>query len=489
MFMKSMFWGAIASVSMMSHAADVERLVVRQQWPWSTDVKVECELSGVSPKSPVDLDIKVFNGDEEVSAARLKDAISGERYGIASGGVKTFYIDPLKVFGKSAETIPDFKVKVSLAESTIQNSQDVLYRILDLESNPVTYKDVRRADFYNGKYGDFVTDFSEIGKCVGSDDFTTSLDDVFIWTGVTNNPAYKTTKLVLRKIKANEQFFYMGADASADGKIPAQQSMSSSEKFRVKVSFTNDYWIGVFEVTEKQYALLTGADASSLSGEAACKPCVGIKYQDMRGDPSLWEKWPADIHEVTEGTILETIRRRLPGMIVDLPTEAQWEYASRAGTDTQLYCGRQIGGGATGHKNASESMAWNSDFTPLAEDGKRYVMAVGQLLPNAYGLYDTLGNAAELVRDIFDPKKPAPDSSGPTGPQPLTADVEEPMGWTDGAAAALEGNGCKGMYRGGCCYRAYTFSHSASRREWADLNKSAGAGSSYSGFRLWVKGE
>ncbi len=469
------------------NAAVIEQVIVRQQWPWSTDVKVEYKLSGVT--SPVDISVKAYNGGVELDSSRLAASMTGDRYGIAEDGVGTIIIDPVKAFGTAKVALANFKVKLSLSESTIQNSQDVLYRILDLESNPVTYEDVRRADFYNGKYGDFVTDFTEIGKMIGSDDFTTSLDDVFIWTGVTNNPAYKTTKLVLRKIKANEQFFYMGADASADGKIPAQQSMSSSEKFRVKVSFTNDYWIGVFEVTEKQYALLTGAGASSLSGEAACKPCVGIKYQDMRGDPSLWEKWPADIHEVTEGTILETIRRRLPGMIVDLPTEAQWEYASRAGTDTQLYCGRQIGGGATGHKNASGAMAWNSDFTPLAEDGKRYVMAVGQLLPNAYGLYDTLGNAAELVRDIFDPEKPAPDSSGPTGPQPLMADVEEPMGWTDGAAAALEGNGCKGMYRGGCCSRAYTFSHSASRREWVDLSKSAGAGSSYSGFRLWVKGE
>ena len=107
----SMVLGAVASVAMMSHAADVERLIVRQQWPWSTDIKVECELSGVSEDSPVDLDIKVFNGDVEVPAAVLKDAISGERFGIDCGGVKTFYIDPLKAFGTSAATIPDLESK------------------------------------------------------------------------------------------------------------------------------------------------------------------------------------------------------------------------------------------------------------------------------------------------------------------------------------------------------------------------------------------
>jgi hypothetical protein len=50
----------------------------------------------------------------EVPAAVLKDAISGERFGIDCGGVKTFYIDPLKAFGISAATIPDFRVKVSV---------------------------------------------------------------------------------------------------------------------------------------------------------------------------------------------------------------------------------------------------------------------------------------------------------------------------------------------------------------------------------------
>jgi formylglycine-generating enzyme required for sulfatase activity len=115
-------------------------------------------------------------------------------------------------------------------------------------------------------------------------------------------------------------------------------------------------------------------------------------------------------------------------------------------------------------------------------------MTVGLLLPNAYGLYDTLGNASELVRDIFDPEKPAL-TGNPSGPEPLTADIEEPMGWTDAAAAALKANDCKGMYRGGNFNRDYNFSHSACRREWANLNRTAGAGNAPSGFRLWIKGE
>ena len=468
------------------NAAVIEQVRVRQQWPWSTDVKVEYKLSGVT--SPVDISVKAFNGNVELDATRLASAMTGDRFGIAENGVGTIIIDPVKAFGTSKIALANFKVKLSLSESKIQNSQEVLYRILDLEANPVTYEDVRRADFYNGKYGDFVTDFTEIGKMIGSDDFTTSLDDVFIWTGVTNNPAYKTTKLVLRKIKAKDRYFYMGAGellVNGETVIPAQYTCLASDTFRVKVSFTNDYWIGVFEVTEKQYALLTGADASSISVDAAVKPRTGIKYSEMRGTPSEWSSWPANVYEVTSDSILQTIRNRIPGMVIDLPTEAQWEYASRAGTDTQLYCGREIAGGSDGHKDASKAMAWNLGAMP---DDDKNVMAVAQLLPNAYGLYDTLGNVAELIRDIFDPEKPAP-TGNPSGPEPLTADVEEPMGWTDAAAAALKGDTCKGMYRGGNIVRNYAFSHSACRREWANLNKNAGAGVTASGFRLWVKGE
>jgi formylglycine-generating enzyme required for sulfatase activity len=131
-------------------------------------------------------------------------------------------------------------------------------------------------------------------------------------------------------------------------------------------------------------------------------------------------------------------------------------------------------------------VAWNHGSTPQDENGNKSVMTVGLLLPNAYGLYDTLGNASELVRDIFDPEKPAL-TGNPSGPEPLTADIEEPMGWTDGAAASLQGEVCMGMYRGGSCARIYSYNHSASRRVWKTLNSLSGEGPS--GFRLWIKGE
>ncbi len=125
-------------------------------------------------------------------------------------------------------------------------------------------------------------------------------------------------------------------------------------------------------------------------------------------------------------------------------------------------------------------LGWTNETK--GEDGGN---AVGLLLPNAFGLYDMLGNASELVRDIFDPSKPSGGSS-PSGPEPPTGDSTEPMGWADGSAAALLGTSCKGLYRGGDGYkRNYTFAHCSCRRDWQDLNSYYGT----AGFRLWIRAE
>ncbi len=462
------------------NAAVIEQVIVRQQWPWSTDIKVEYKLSGVT--SPVDISVRAYNGDTELPSADLNAAMTGDRYGITEDGVGMIIIDPVKAFGTSKIALANFKVKLSLSETSAE-LQEVLYRILDLEKNPVTYTDVRRADFVNGKYGAYVTDFADIGRIAGYENFTTSLDDVFIWTAVTNNPAYKTTKLVLRKIKAGNKSFYMGAAANETAGIQAQTTCTAAENFRVNVTLTNDFWLGVFEVTQMQYAYLSGADVTAVSDEDAVKPLIfsagtsKLSYDSMRGNPSAWSAWPTNVYEVASGSIMETIRSRIPDMTVDLPTEAQWEYACRAGTDTQLYDG--VNDTATATIRAKlQLMGWCNESS-----GSATGVEVGKLLPNALGLYDMLGNVSELVRDIYNPDW----TEGATYPEPLSADVTEPMGWSDGTAAASLGESCMEMFRGGNSYRAYGYCHSACRREWKSL--SSGCGSGPGGVRLWARSE
>ena len=58
----------------------VERVIVRQQWPWSTDVKVEYSLSGVDAANPVDIKVRAFNGAEELPSANLQTQEAFQAY-------------------------------------------------------------------------------------------------------------------------------------------------------------------------------------------------------------------------------------------------------------------------------------------------------------------------------------------------------------------------------------------------------------------------
>lgn len=453
------------------NAAVIEQVIVRQQWPWSTDVKVEYKLSGVT--SPVDISVKAFNGNVELDSSRLASAMTGDRFGIAEDGVGTIIIDPVKAFGTSKVALANFKVKLSVSESA-ENMNEVLYKIFDLESGGCD--ELTRADFYNGKAGTFVTNFADIGNSAyyPTRPFATSLDDVLIWTDVTNKLAYKTTKLVMRKIPAKGKSFYMGAGGitNEEVSIDTNYTLADEDRFRIKVTFTNDFWLGVFEVTRKQYALLTGGD--EVSDSEAALPIYHLDYSKLRGVPIDWSNWPADIYAVSPSSEMFKIRQHqhLAGITFDLPTEAQWEYACRAGTDTQLYEGIRFTG-TSQHIIDIASLGWYSRYT---SDSKE----VGSLRPNAFGLYDMLGNAAEYCRDILNP-----EWSLNSGYASMSGECVEPMGWDNFDDAALLDEDCKTICRGGSYLRDYTYVHSACRREQVKLNETKSRWTAL-GFRLMI---
>ena len=67
------------------NAAVIKQVIVRQQWPWSTDVKVEYKLADV--QTPVNISVKAFNGESELDNSRLADSIVGDLYGITESGI------------------------------------------------------------------------------------------------------------------------------------------------------------------------------------------------------------------------------------------------------------------------------------------------------------------------------------------------------------------------------------------------------------------
>ena len=215
-----------------AHAADVSDVIVRQQWPWSTDIKVEYKLTNMT--GPVTVNVEAFDGNTPLDSSNLKAAIVGDLWGVSERGAHSFIIKPAVAFGAARDSIGDFKVRLSVTDQP--NANDIIYKIVDLDE-PYTVTDVRRKDFYNGKYGEYVTSYQEIDST-----FTTSLDDVLIWLGVTND-VYKTDKMVFRRIPAAGKSYSMQTNNSYN---------TVNGGAGVEVSFSKDFYIGVYEVTQTQ---------------------------------------------------------------------------------------------------------------------------------------------------------------------------------------------------------------------------------------------
>ncbi len=145
---------------------------------------------------------------------------------------------------------------------------------------------------------------------------------------------YKTTKLVLRKIPAGT--FTMG---SPTGELGRQ-----SDEIQHTVTLTKAFYIGVFEVTQRQWELVMGNRPSYFNNSAyyATRPVEQVSYNDVRENPAnsaISPNWPAS-SQVHPDSFMGKLRSKTGFATFDLPTESQWEYACRAGTVTALNAAR-----------------------------------------------------------------------------------------------------------------------------------------------------
>jgi formylglycine-generating enzyme len=141
---------------------------------------------------------------------------------------------------------------------------------------------------------------------------------------------------------------------------------------------------------------------------------------------------------------------RKEGKTYRLPTEAEWEYACRAGTTTRYYSGddpetlakaANIGDAAFG-KTFPERIS-----RIRSNDGYVFTAPVGQFKPNAFGLYDMHGNAWQWCADWFDEdyyrRSPVDDPTGPSDPNPDGVRVFRGGSWLDGPTFARSPAHCQ----------------------------------------------
>ena len=214
---------------------------------------------------------------------------------------------------------------------------------------------------------------------------------------------YKTDKLVLRMILPGT--FTMGSPADEVGRVSYADGVGwFSYEDQHTVTLTKPFYMGVFEVTQRQWELVMGTKPSYFSNAIyyQTRPVEQVSYNQIRGS-SLGAKWPAS-GEVDATSFIGKIRIKTGLDEFDLPTEAQWEFACRAGTTTALNSGKNLTStssdanmnevGRYWYNFPSGGTSYSSSSTTSAGTA-----AVGSYKPNEWGLYDMHGNVWEWCLD------------------------------------------------------------------------------------------
>jgi formylglycine-generating enzyme required for sulfatase activity len=178
------------------------------------------------------------------------------------------------------------------------------------------------------------------------------------------------------------------------------------------VTLTRDYWIANYEVTQAEYASLVRTNPSYFKGDPQ-RPVEKIT-------------WFEAANYCAEMTKRERATGHLPADYeYRLPTEAEWEYACRAGTTNFYSFGNST--------NQADQYAWTM------ENASGTSHPVGQKRPNAWGLYDMHGNVWEWCSDWFAPY-PATALTNPVGPAKSAYKVFRGGGWNQAIEYARSRN-------------------------------------------------
>ena len=189
-------------------------------------------------------------------------------------------------------------------------------------------------------------------------------------------------KMELLLIPAGE--FLMGSPAN-------RKAFWNDEGPQHRVTITKPYYLGKYEVTQAQWQVVMGSNPSNFSG---CPDCPVEQVS--------WDDCQAYCKKLSAKT----------GRTIRLPTEAEWEYACRAGTVTPFHTGPTI---STAQANYNGNFPYGSGSKG---EYRQRTTKVGSFSPNGFGLYDMHGNVWEWCQDWYGEKyygsSPGTDPSGPT---------------------------------------------------------------------------
>ena len=347
---------AAAFATTAATAATVTIDHVQQRWPWNNKVDITYTVTG-----------------GQTRAAGVYCAL---RFALTANG-RTYGFEGYTV-GASAEngshtvtwTAPkgivstDCSLVATLFTTNIPSGND--YMIVNLENGAVIYEGLfATQDESNARY---------------------------------NTDGYKTGRMVLRKVPkwTDRDTLPNAADLASQSGYPTGDNMNYGSGKYINTEKTwateRDYYIGVFPVTQFQYARI-GADAgntpslktSTVAGNPVeLRPVEQVSWNDLRlSDTAPTSAIPA-VATANSGTFFQRLNFLTGnGYGFDLPTEVMFEIAERSGATTTFYWGGTA----------------DPAYVVCSANSGGSTVAVGSRLPNNWGLYDTAGNLWEWCLD------------------------------------------------------------------------------------------
>ena len=355
--------------------------------------KLEAQLASISSG------VGEISGSDDVQLAYA-------RYNAAKsqlGELQSLLAENLKTYQPGSRAITKIKERIDTAEVELQSTLGAKY-----QADAIMYESYQRQiDAKQAAYDDLTRELRPTApvakKMVTEISALRGKQQAYVEGYIeVNNLRTFTNSMGMKLIYIPPGEFLMGSPANEEGRY-------SDEGPQRRVKLSKGFYMGIYEVTQAQYRAIMGTNPSHFQGDN--NPVECISWNDA----------------------MEFCRKlsSKEGRTYRLPTEAEWEYACRAGTQTRY---------SFGDSNLSLG-----DYALYEDNSSKKPHPVGQKKPNAFGLYDMHGNVLEWCNDFYS------DSYANAG-------STDPQGASSGQVRVLRGGCWYGNPR--YCRSAYRFRNS-----------------------------